>query len=77
MNDVLDLFGEAHLQIHSPLLVGRNSGTNQERTTEGKDGRSPLHRAAASPLQYRGNDAAVHPLRRNHYKFVMNSKTNF
>ena len=45
--------------------------------TEGKDGRSPLHRAAASPLQYRGNDAAVHPLRRNHYKVVMNSKTNF
>jgi len=70
-------FGGAPLQIRSPLLVGRNSGTNQEPITEGKDGRSPLHRAAASPLQYRGNDAAVHPLRRNHYKFVMNSKTNF
>src|SRR5262249_46170651 len=63
--------------IRSGQPITANSGTNQEPVTEGKDGRSPLHRAAASPLQYRGNDAAVHPLRRNHYKFVMNSKKNF
>ncbi len=55
------------------------STANQFAFTSGKSGRSPLHRAAAYPLQQpRGNSRAVLSfLIGNHYRIVIIGKTNF
>ncbi len=54
-------------------------GTKSVRFNIGKkSGRSPLHQAAAYPLQQTAETAAVFSASgRNHYRIVMFSKTNF